>query len=95
MFKAFTAKVVGSVDFITIDVAQGVAEDGELIAVMNIITPIMDVQITREQAMEFFGLVPAMLPRAAALTAFIANMPAKRDTAMLYPDAVWHGDELV
>lgn len=40
-------------------------------------------------------LVPAMLPRAAALTAFIANMPAKRDTAMLYPDAVWHGDELV
>ena len=67
MFKDFTAKVVGSVAFTEAYVAQAISEDGEHLAVMNIITPIMDVHITREQAMEFFGLVPAPAAEAKSV----------------------------
>ena len=57
MFKPFNATVVGSVDFVEVHVEQAYAEDGEPIAAMAVLTPIMEVHITKEQAMQFFGLV--------------------------------------
>lgn len=88
MFKSFTTSAQGANDF-SVEVISVKAGTEAMMAIMATTEAIY---ITREQAMEFFGLVPApavkptMLPRAAALTAFIANMPAKPAVATEYED---------
>lgn len=57
MAKPFLASVVGSNE--CTERYIGVYLNAELQPVMSVLSAGMEIHITREQAMEFFGLVPA------------------------------------
>ena len=58
-YKPFNATVLGSTDFVDTHVVHAKNDLLDHIPAMAILTPIMEIHITKEQAMAFFGLVDA------------------------------------
>lgn len=57
--QRFYASVLGSNDFTEVLVKRTHDDDGKPLDVMAVLTPTMEIHITCEQAMKFFGLVKA------------------------------------